>query len=58
MFYQQYVKKPIFIFIGNDYRYVRTLWIDVDKKDNLNLHQKQKVIFPQIHIPNSNRLLN
>ena len=37
---------------------VRILWIDVNKMDNLNLHQKQKVIYPQIHIPNSNRPLN
>lgn len=32
--------------------------IHVDKKDNLNLHQSHKKIYPQINIPNNNRLLN
>lgn len=34
------------------------MWIPVEKKDFLNLHQKKKVIFPQINTPNSNRTLN
>jgi hypothetical protein len=34
------------------------MWINVDKKEVLNLHQNKKRIFPQIHTPNSNRLLN
>jgi hypothetical protein len=34
------------------------MWIDVDKKEVLNLHQLENRIFPQIHTPNSNRTLN
>ncbi len=57
-FYQQYVKKRTLSLNSNRRGVVKILWKDVDKMDNLNLHQKQKVIFPQINIPNSNRLLN
>lgn len=32
--------------------------IDVDKKDNLILHQIKNGIYPQIHTHNSNRPLN
>lgn len=34
------------------------MWIDVDKMEVLNLHQKEKAIYPQINTPNSNRTLN
>jgi hypothetical protein len=34
------------------------MWIGVDKKEVLNLHQNKESIYPQIHIPNNNRLLN
>jgi len=33
------------------------MWTKVDKKEVLNLHQNKKAIYPQIHTPNSNRLL-
>ena len=34
------------------------MWIPVDKKEVLNLHQSDNGIFPQINTPNSNRTLN
>jgi hypothetical protein len=34
------------------------MWINVDKKEVLNLHQNKRAIYPQIHTHNSNRLLN
>jgi hypothetical protein len=37
---------------------VKSVGITVDKTVILILHQLQKRIYPQIHIPNSNRLLN
>jgi len=34
------------------------MWIDVDNKEVLNLHQLNNVNYPQINSPNSNRTLN
>jgi len=38
--------------------FVKEMWIDVDNKEVLNLHQIRNTIYPQIHTPNSNRTLS
>ena len=37
---------------------VKYLWNEVDKRDFLILHQIKNNYYPQIHIRNSNKLLN
>ncbi len=36
---------------------VNYLWMEVYKMEVLILHQMEKISFPQIHTPNSNKLL-
>ena len=37
--------------------HVNSLWMGVDNKEVLILFQMKKTSFPQIHTPNSNKLL-